>query len=447
MKIEKILIVDDEPLMRKFLTEIVQRKKIEAITAEDGATALQLLKNHSFDLVISDIKLPDLSGIQLLKTAKKWHPSLFFILMTAFASDHTAADAMRLGAFNYLIKPFSPAAIEAMIEKAQQQLALIEENHFLRQEISHVQRKKFLDIIAESPFMKKILHDLTKIAKSQANVLITGESGTGKEVISQAIHMQSERANAPFIKVNCSAVPDHLIESEFFGHEKGAFTGAINRRIGRFELSHTGTLLLDEITEIPLSLQPKLLRAIQEREFERVGGTHSIQVDVRLIATSNRNMKECIEQKLFREDLYYRLNVMPIFLPPLRERKEDIIPLATYFLERLCKENKKTNKQLSKEASDKLLSYSWPGNIRELANIIERIVIMENSLHILPEHLPLEFSYPPLSKESALLTLAEIEKNHILKTLTHHNNNRTKTAETLGISIRTLRNKLNIFGF
>lgn len=444
MKMERILIVDDEPLMRRFLTETLKRKKMEVLSAENAATALQLLKMHPFDLIISDIKLPDLSGIDLLKTCKENYPSIFFILITAYASDHTAAEAMRLGAFNYLIKPFSAGAIEALIEKASQQLALIEENHFLRREIAQVHRKKFLDIIAESPFMKKILQDLSKIAKSHASVLITGESGTGKEVISQAIHFQSERSGGPFIKVNCSAIPDTLIESEFFGHEKGAFTGAINRRIGRFELSHGGTLLLDEISEIPLALQAKLLRVIQEREFERVGGTKPIQVDVRIIATSNKNMKEAIEQKHFREDLYYRLNVMPIFLPPLRNRKEDILPLADYFLERLCIENGKPTKKLSREARQKLTTYHWPGNIRELANIIERTVVMESALHILPEHIPIEFSSPP-SPSPSLLTLEEVEKKHILDTLSYHNANRTKAAESLGISLRTLRNKLKLW--
>jgi two-component system, NtrC family, response regulator AtoC len=447
MKIEKILVVDDEPLMRRFVTETLLRKKIEVVSAEDGKAALHLLKTHAFDLVISDMRLPDLSGLELLKSAKETHPSLLFILMTAYASDNTAADAMRWGAFNYLIKPFSATTIEAMIEKANQQLALIEENQFLRREISHVQRKHVLDIIAESPLMKKTLQDLAKIAKSQANVFITGESGTGKEVISQAIHLNSNRANAPFIKVNCSAIPDTLIESEFFGHEKGAFTGAINRRIGRFELSHGGTLLLDEISEIPLMLQPKLLRAIQEREFERVGGVKPIQVDVRLIATSNRNMQEAVAQKLFREDLYYRLNVVPLFLPPLRERKEDIVPLAEYFLERFCSESGKPLKNLTFEARQKLQAYHWPGNIRELANVIERTVVMENASAILPEHLPLEGTICTHLSSSPLLTLAEVEKRHILDTLNHHHQNRTQAAKTLGISIRTLRNKLNSYQF
>lgn len=294
--------------------------------------------------------------------------------------------------------------------------------------------------------MKKMQCDLAKIAHSHASVMITGESGTGKEVISQAIHLQSDRAQGPFIKVNCSAIPGALIESEFFGHEKGAFTGAISRRLGRFELSHGGTLLLDEISEMPLDLQAKLLRVVQERIFERVGGNTPIHVDVRLIATSNKNMQEAVAQKHFREDLYYRLNVMPISLPPLRERKEDIIPLAEYFLERFCSENHQPIKTFSVEAHQKLLDYSWPGNIRELANIIERIVVMENTSHLLPQHVPIDLATLPPYSSALPITLAEVEKKHILATLAFHHNNRTKAAETLGISIRTLRNKLHLYG-
>lgn len=305
-------------------------------------------------------------------------------------------------------------------------------------------RKSYLDIISESPFMKKMKSDLTKIAQSHASVMITGESGTGKEVISQAIHLLSDRAQGPFIKVNCSAIPGTLIESEFFGHEKGAFTGAISRRLGRFEQSHGGTLLLDEISEMPLDLQAKLLRIVQERTFERVGGNTPIHVDVRLIATSNKNMKMAVSQKTFREDLYYRLNVMPISMPPLRERKEDIIPLADYFLERFCNENHKPLKTFSSEAHQKLIHYPWPGNIRELTNIVERVVVMENALHLLPHHLPIDQHIA--SSASVPFTLAEVEKKHILETLAYHHENRTKAAETLGISVRTLRNKLNLYG-
>jgi two-component system, NtrC family, response regulator AtoC len=443
MPLEKVLVVDDEPLIRKFLSDTLKRKKIEVFTAENGKDALELLKQTSFDLVICDIKMPELSGIELLKRAKILHPKLIFILITAYASVQTAVEAMRLGAFNYLIKPFSSDIIEAMVEKAEEQLSLLTENHYLRHEICQEQKKKLEQVIAESAIMKQTLDNVAKIAKSHANVFICGESGTGKEIIAHAIHFQSLRAHHPFIKVNCAAFAETLIESEFFGHEKGAFTGAINRKLGRFELADQGTLLLDEVSEISPTLQSKLLRVIQEKEFERVGGIKPINVDVRLIATSNRNMKEAVEQKLFREDLYYRLNVMPINLPPLRERKEDILPLANYFLHRFCIDNHKKKKTLSFDARKKLIDYPWPGNIRELANVIERTVVMDLSDMILAEHLALDFLTPSASPLE-LLSLEELEKKHILKILDHCQHNRTKAATTLGISVRTLRNKLNL---
>ncbi|HEY2810969.1 MAG TPA: sigma-54 dependent transcriptional regulator [Rhabdochlamydiaceae bacterium] len=298
-------------------------------------------------------------------------------------------------------------------------------------------------LIAENPLMRKIFEDVGTLAKSTASVFISGESGTGKEVIAQEIHRQSHRAKQAFIKVNCAAIPGSLLESEFFGHEKGSFTGAIQRRIGRFELADKGTLLLDEISEIPLELQPKLLRAVQEMEFERVGGSQPIQVDVRLISTSNRSMKQAIEQKLFREDLYYRLNVVPIYLPTLRDRREDIIPLAEYFLQRLCGENGKRSKNFTPEAKKMLMDYPWPGNIRELANVVERTVVMhgENSI----DCLHVQFDISPTQTAPffpAGLTLKELEKNWILRTLEREKNNKTRTAHVLGISVRTLRNKL-----
>lgn len=299
-------------------------------------------------------------------------------------------------------------------------------------------------LIAESEVMKRVLQNVEKVAASNASVFISGESGTGKEVIAHAIHFRSPRSKFPFIKVNCAAIPAPLLESEFFGHEKGAFTGAIQRKLGRFELADKGTLLLDEVSEIPLELQPKLLRAIQEREFERVGATRPIQVDVRLIATSNRSMKEAVEKKTFREDLYYRLNVIPIFLPPLREHPEDILPLARYFLEKLCHQNQKPLPELSLPAWQKLEAYSWPGNIRELANAIERAVVMHAESLLQPEHFDLESAAktPPLPAFPSGTTLEEMEKQLILQTLASQGDNRTKTAQILGISIRTLRNKL-----
>lgn len=454
MTIEKILIVDDEILVRNFLAETLRRKKFDVATAENGNKAISLLKDQTFDLVITDMKMPDITGIDLLRKVKELSPDTIVVIITAFGSIENAVDAMRLGAFNYLIKPFSPDTIEAVIEKAKEHLSLLEENQYLRQQISPSNGKAGqADFICESPAMKQILNQVTQVAKSNASVFIHGESGTGKEVIAHAIHSNSPRANRPFIKVNCAAIPETLIESEFFGHEKGSFTGATSRHLGRFELANGGTLLLDEITETPPGLQAKLLRVTQEQEFERIGGIKPIKVDVRLISTSNRDMKEAIAQKMIREDLYYRLDVVPIHLPPLRERKEDILPLAHYFLEKIAQENHREQKVLTEDAKKKLLNYPWPGNIRELSNVIERAVVMDNSPQVSAEHLFIEL--PNRSPVQAVaeepkhysglpsgITLQELEKRLIVETLQTHHNNRTKTAEILGISPRKLANKI-----
>ncbi len=464
MAIEKILIIDDDLLVRNFLGETLRRKNFEVVTAENGQKAIAYLKDNPFDVVITDMKMPDMTGLDVLRKIKEMTPNTIVIVITAFGSIENAVDAMRLGAFNYLIKPFSPDSIEALIEKAKEHASLLDENQYLRTQISSGESGSSSLIIGESVAMKKIITDVSQVAKSNANVFICGESGTGKEVIAHAIHFQSNRSNKPFIKVNCAAVPDTLIESEFFGHEKGAFTGANAKKPGRFELANAGTLLLDEVTEIPLLLQAKLLRVIQEHEFERVGGTKPIKVDVRLISTTNRNIKEAIEQKAIREDLYYRLNVIPIYIPPLRERPEDIIPLAEYFLKRMCKDNHRDLKTLTPEAQKKLKSYPWPGNARELANILERAVVMDTDKMISPVHLYLESNDSSLPSSYDLqksvpmnpsyqegnilplhvgLSLQELEKRLIIETLQAHKNNRTKAAEILGISVRTLRNKLH----
>lgn len=452
MTIEKVLVVDDELLMRDFLAETLRRKNLDVTTADAGKEATALLKDNVYDLVITDMKMPDISGIDVLKKVKEISPSTMVVIITAFGSIDNAVDAMRLGAFNYLLKPFSPDAIEAILEKANEHLGLIEENHFLRKQVSATKDEGF-SLIAESPAMKNILHSIDRIASSNSSVFITGESGTGKEVIAHAIHFKSNRSNRAFIKVNCAAIPESLIESEFFGHEKGAFTGANSKRIGRFELANEGTLFLDEITETPLSFQSKLLRVTQEQEFERVGGCKPIKVDVRLVSTSNRDIKHAIAHNLLREDLFYRLNVVPIHLPPLRERREDIVPLCEHFLIKMCQENHKEPKKLSHAAKEKLTHYNWPGNVRELANIIERSIVMDISQEISPEHLYLEGTPPPAisaPKETETasepigeqLSLKEIEKLNILERLGEFKENRTRTAKSLGISLRTLRNKL-----
>jgi two-component system response regulator AtoC len=450
---KKILIADDESLIRNFLKETLSRKGYDISLAENGQMAIDLLKKEEFDFVITDMKMPIKSGMEVLQMAKKIDPSITVIIMTAFASVENTVEAMNKGAFNYLLKPFSAETIETIIKKANEHRSLVKENAYLRKEIY-----PSFSMVANSEGMKKILVDIKKIAKSNASVFITGESGTGKEVIAQIIHSHSKRKNKPFIKVNCAAIPDTLIESEFFGHEKGAFTGANQKKEGRFEIANGGSLLLDEVTEIPVSLQPKLLRAIQEQEIERVGGIKTIHFDARFISTSNRNIKEAIQNKLLREDLFYRLNVVPICIPPLRERKKDIIPLANYFLQKFCLENHVLEKTISDKTKEKLLDYSWPGNVRELSNIIERTVVLDQGPIVEEEHILLDNAFkkekkkfqPNLFDETKFslpvgISLAELEKRLILETYRAENNNCSRTAKTLKINIRTLRNKLKAY--
>lgn len=443
--IEKVLLIDDEPIMLRLIAEILQRKGKEISFAENGILAIEKLKTESFDLIITDMCMPGKTGLDVMTAAKELQPQCPVIIATAHGSVESAVDAVKLGAFHYLLKPFSLEVFESAIEKAEEHVKLLKENRFLRDENAKTKCPHF---IAESPQMKKILSDLEKIAKSNASVFITGESGTGKEVIGSIIHQFSNRNHAPFIKVNCAAIPETLIESEFFGHEKGSFTGAMQRKTGRFELADKGTLLLDEVTEIPLVLQAKLLRAIQEQEFERVGGIRPIKVNIRFLATSNRDIQEAIEVKTFREDLFYRLNVVPIHIPPLRDRPEDILPLAHDFLFHFCKENHKPMKQFTSQAIQKLLTYSWPGNVRELRNIIERTVVLDFDPKIDGEHLYLDTpaSAKILPEKGALptgISLHELEKRFILETLDAYHHNKSKTAAALKISVRTLRNKLH----
>lgn len=446
MYIEKVLVVDDELMMRQFIAETLTRKNIEVVTAENGQKALAALKHQTFDLIFTDMKMPDMTGIDLLKKAKELSPQTVVVIITAFASVENAVEAMHFGAYNYLIKPFTPDTIEALLNKIQEHRLLIEENSYLRSQIPSHGTSSQHSVIAQSPAMKAILEDVARVAKSNASVFLTGESGTGKEVIASAIHALSLRADRPFIKVNCAAIPETLVESEFFGHEKGAFTNAHAKRLGRFELANHGSLLLDEITEVPILLQAKLLRALQEQEFERIGGTRPVKVDVRILSSSNRNIEEAIERKVLREDLFYRLNVVPIHLPPLRDRKEDILCLAEHFIEKFCTESHTPIKTLAEATKDKLYNYQWPGNVRELANIIERAVVMGPEDIIKPESIYLGTSSENKKKKEVHLpvgiSLKELEKKLIIETLEAQQNNRTKTAQILDISVRTLRNKL-----
>lgn len=445
---QTVLLADDDLLLRRFLQEALERKGKKVIAVKNGKEAIEQLQKNDFDLILTDMKMPEASGLEVLKKVKETSWQTIVLLMTAFGSIENAVEAMRLGAFNYLIKPFSLEALEAVLEKAEKHQFLLKENFSLKQRISSLDNLQTFQLNHKSPSMKKVWEAIQKVAQSHANVFITGESGSGKEVIASAIHHLSPRREKPFIRVNCAAIPESLMETEFFGHEKGAFTGAIQRRMGRFELAHGGTLLLDEVTEIPIHLQAKLLRVIQEQTFESLGSDTSKRVDVRIIATSNRNMQEAIEKKIFREDLYYRLHVLPIQLPPLRERKEDIPMLATHFLHRFCQENHKESKELTTEALKKLCLYSWPGNVRELANILERAVVLSTEKIISAEDLQMEVTktFSP-TFSTHLTTLKEKEKQWILETLKKCNYKKEKTAQSLGISARTLRNKLQEYGF
>lgn len=387
MPIKKFLIIDDDQMVRQFLTETLQKNGAEVTFADNGRHALKLLKEFVYDMVFTEMKTSDLSGLDILRQVKSLHSSPVVVILTAFGSIENSVEAMRLGAFNYLLKPFSSDTIDAIVEKASETFSAVEQQCPRYQPLSG--SLILPKIIAESSMMKQIMTEVAQIAQSNASVFISGETGTGKEVIANAIHYSSPRVHHPFVKVNCASVPEALIESEFFGHEKGAFTGANVKRVGRFELAHGGSLLLDEVTEIPSTLQAKLLRAVQERSFERLGGSKAIKVDVRFISTSNRNIQEAVASKILRADLYYRLNVIPIHLPPLRERQEDIIPLAEYFLEQMCLENNKEIKKLTAGARKKLSDYWWPGNIRELANILERVVVLNPATSIKGEHLSL----------------------------------------------------------
>ncbi|KPK95883.1 hypothetical protein AMJ80_03045 [bacterium SM23_31] len=442
---KKILIIDDDSLMRDFLTETIIRMDYDVIAAQDGETGIKRFKEDEFELVITDIRMPDISGMEVLKHVKAVKPETAVVMMTAYGTIDNAVEAMKQGAFDYITKPFSADAIEIAVNKVFKYLDLEQENRNLRKEIDGIYG--FDQIVGKSTKMKKIFEILESVAKSSATVFIQGSSGTGKELVARAIHYNSTRAGKPFIKTNCASLPEGLTESELFGHEKGAFTGAIRTRKGRFEVADGGTILLDEVSEMSSALQAKLLRVLQEKEFERVGDHTSISVDVRVIATTNRDIKEEIKNGRFRDDLYYRLNVIPIVLPPLKERKKDIPLLVDHFINKYNTEHNRNVKCVTDEAMELLMRLDWPGNVRELENRVERAVIMSKGGILEPKLFVFEDDdfdfFKQYESEDTNLTLYEMEKHLIFKTLRQHDNNRTKTAESLGISVRTLRNKLN----
>ncbi len=445
MSKKSILIADDEALMRDSLEATLSRQ-YRVDVAKDGKDAIAKLDDSDYDLILSDLRMPGASGMDVLKATRQRQPDAKFVMMTAYGSLENHAECMKEGAFIYVMKPFSPVEIEIVVEKALDYQRLSVENRQLRSELES--RFSLGSLIGRSPCMVEVLDLIRTVADSRSTALVTGESGTGKELAARAIHYNSPRLNGHFIKINCAVLPRELIESELFGHEKGAFTRAIRQTRGRFELADGGTLLLDEISEINLSLQAKLLRVLQEREFERVGGHDTIKVDVRIVATTNRDLQKEVQKGRFREDLFYRLHVIPIHIPPLCERKDDIPALAAHFLEKYTEENNKRISGISEKAMKMLLDYHWPGNVRELENFVERAVVICKDSEIDERHIPSDLlTRTPLeTSDDGLrvgLTVHDVERMLIFKTLNAHGGNRTVAARVLGISSRTLRNKLN----
>jgi DNA-binding NtrC family response regulator len=443
----RVLVVDDETHARDALAEILGEEGYETATAEDGLEALGLLEEFRPEVVITDLKMPRLDGLGLVERGKAQYPETAFVVMTAHGSIDTAVEAIRRGAENYITKPLDVGAVTALLARAMDKAKLAHEAADLRERLH--QAFDFSRILGEHPAMRRLTQTITQVAPSRASVLIHGESGTGKELIAAAIHENSKRARGPFVRLNCASLAESLLESELFGHEKGSFTGALARRKGRFEQADAGTLFLDEISEVPKPLQVKLLRFLQEREFERVGGNETIRVDVRIVAATNRDLKQCVQDGTFREDLYYRLDVVRIDVPPLRTRRSDIPILAHHFLHRFAKENERELKGFSDEAMQALLAHAWPGNVRELENAVERAVVLAPGPMIEREHLPMPTVHAEAGSVGAFvpgMTLAELERVAILRTLEACENSTLKAAEMLGISRRKVQYRLREWG-
>ncbi|MFA5316580.1 MAG: sigma-54 dependent transcriptional regulator [Dehalococcoidales bacterium] len=438
-----ILIVDDEAIVRESLREWLSDAGYQVLMAEDGARALEIIEKERPSIAFVDLVMPGIDGIELLKRARKICPGIGVIVITAYASISTAIAAMKQGAYDYVEKPFSLERVELLIRKLVAHQRLLEENISLHQKLK--ERYRFEDIISKSSKMRKIIELIKVVAKSNATVLITGESGTGKELVARAIHSQSYRSDKPFVPVSCAALTESLLESELFGHEKGAFTGAHVQRKGKIEFANRGTLFLDEIGEMSANVQVHLLRVLEEKEFTRVGSNEFIRVDVRVVSATNRDLKEAIASGHFREDLYYRLNVVAIDLPPLRERKEDIPLLSEHFLKKFAAENQKKISGFYPEVTDFLLKYQWPGNVRELENTIERAVILAQGSEIKLADL-LQKDSPLVSSVSSGRSLEEVDKNHIMSVLNETGGNYTRAAKILGISRATLYNKTKTYG-
>jgi DNA-binding NtrC family response regulator len=436
-----ILIVDDEPAQRQLLMASL-RKEYAVVAAASVAEAVQLLSARSFDLVITDERMPDASGIELIRWTREHVPEMPVIVLTAYGSIPTAVEAMKLGAQEYLTKPLkSPEELRLVVARTLQQRALRDRSLVLQ---AQTEAQYPPDIIGESASMKHALNLASQVALQSTTVLLTGESGTGKEVVARFIHRRSPRSEGPFVAVNCAALAENLLESELFGHEKGAFTGALQPRRGRFELAHGGTLFLDEIAETSPNLQAKLLRVLQEQQFERLGGTRTITVDVRVIAATNKDLDRAIREKTFREDLYYRLSVFPIHLAPLRQRREDILPLSEYLTRKIAARMSRRAPVLDAEVRNILYHYDWPGNVRELENALERALIVAKGDTILPQDLLIQPATLPAEARPA--SLAELERTAVMEALARNHGDRRSTARELGVSLRTLQYRLKDYG-
>jgi len=444
---ERILIVDDEDQMRELLAKILEKNGYQVTPAADGGSALGLLEKESMDLVVTDVRMPGMDGMEALKAIKELNPDTGVIIMTAFGSIDQAVQAVKEGAHDYISKPFKIDEMLLTIRKALEERRLRREVTTLRQELRT--RYHFENLIGKSRAMQEVFRLIEQVATSRSTVMIYGKSGTGKELVARAIHYNSLRSTKAFVPVNCAAIPSELLESELFGHEKGAFTGAIATKVGKFELANGGTLFLDEVGSMRLDLQAKILRGLQEREIERVGGTRIIKIDVRVIAATNRDLKKGVEEGTFREDLYYRLNVVPVTLPDLKDRQEDIPLLANHFLQRFAQESNPNIREISKEAMGILLSYPWPGNVRELENVIERAVTLGRGPAILASDLPPHLPSGAGPVERALAheaNLEDLERDYIQAVLRRTKGHQIRAAAILGIDRRTLYRKIRRYG-
>jgi len=453
---QKILVVDDERSMCDFLEIMLQKEGYEVASTTSGEKALELLDNNFYSMVLTDVRMPGTDGFEVLRKSKEVSPDTVVIMITAYGSPEGAVTAIKEGAYDYITKPFRVEEVKLTIKKSLERSNLIRENIRLRQAVE--ERYKFWNLIGKSPPMQRVYDLVEKVSQTKANVLITGESGTGKELVAKAVHYNSTRKDRSFVTLNCGAIPENLLESELFGHMKGSFTGAIANKRGLLEMAENGTLFMDEIGELPLPLQVKMLRVIQEREFKRVGGTEDIKVDVRIISASNQDLQQKVALGTFREDLFYRLNVIQIKIPPLRERKEDIPLLVNHFVRKYSADTGKEIEGVSPEALELLLGYDFPGNVRELENIIERSITLETSPTIAERHIRsylnermISKSIPPsleIPDEGMDLNqvVEDLEKAFILKALEHTGGVKKKAAEILGMNFRAMRYKLAKYG-